>query len=62
MYSLDPNEKDGTLEDDMNRDEVLEQWENDREDEPNPPESTWPLVQFDETPSGAVTLPRLVVQ
>lgn len=47
MYSLslDPNEKeDGTLEDDMNRDEVLEQWENDREDEPNPPESTWPLV------------------
>lgn len=44
MYSLDPNEKDGTLEDDMNRDEVLEQWETDREDEPNPPESTWPLV------------------
>ena len=47
MYnlSLDPNEKeDGTLEDDMNRDEVLEQWENDREHEPNPPESTWPLV------------------
>lgn len=44
-YSVDPSEKeDGTLEGDMNRDEVLEQWENDREDEPNPPTQTWPLV------------------